>query len=108
MKVINKKDEVLEIIKNNEMTIIYFSGTSCGACEVIKEKVEKIVTQYPAIETAEINAVVNSKIAAEYNIFSLPILLLFVDGKETIRLGRNFDGISFANTIDRYYKMIFN
>ena len=49
----------------------------------------------------------NKEIAAEYNIFSLPILLLFVDGKETLRIGRNFDILDFEKTVDRYYNMIF-
>ena len=40
-------------------------------------------------------------------LFSLPILLLFVDGKETLRIGRNFDILEFKNSIHRYYNMIF-
>lgn len=107
MESISKKEEVIEIIEENKIVIIYFSGTSCGACEVIKEKVEIIVAEYPGIKTAEINGVVNSEISAQYSIFSFPILVLFVDSKETIRLGKNFDVISFTSIIERYYKMIF-
>ena len=108
MKEINEKNEMMELIQKNEIAIIYFSGTSCGACDVIKQKVEEILDEYPNVKTGEINGVINKKLAAEYSIFSLPILLLFVDGKETIRLGRNFDMLHFNNIIERYYGMIFS
>ena len=55
----------------------------------------------------EINAVENKELAASYNIFSLPILLLFVNGKEALRVGRYFDLLDFKNSIDRYYNLIF-
>lgn len=107
MKAVNSKDEIIEVIKNNEMAIIYFSGTSCGACEIIKRKVEDILIGYPNIKSIEINGEINIEVASEYSIFSLPILLLFVEGKEAIRVGRYFDVSDFNNTIDRYYGMIF-
>ncbi|MGL5085104.1 MAG: thioredoxin family protein [Clostridium sp.] len=107
MREVTEKAEILEIIQKNKMSIIYFSGTSCGACEVIKNKVEKILIEYPSIECAEVNGVINNALASHYSIFSLPILLLFVDGKETIRVGRNFNILDFNKTIERYYMMLF-
>lgn len=46
MKDVNSKSEIIERIRNNKMIILYFSGTSCGACDVIKEKVEKVLEDY--------------------------------------------------------------
>ena len=37
------EDEIESLIKNNSMTIIYFTGNSCSACEVIKIKIEEII-----------------------------------------------------------------
>lgn len=101
------KDEIEEFIKVNLIGVLYFSGATCGACDVIKEKVLHITKDYNGVKLLEVNAIENKKIAAEYNIFSLPILLLFVDGKETLRIGRNFDILEFKSYIDRYYNMIF-
>lgn len=108
MKDVNSKSEIIEGIRNNKMIILYFSGTSCGACDVIKEKVEKVLEDYPNIEVLEINGAVNIELAAEYGVFSLPVLLLFVEGKEAIRVGRYFDVLDFHNNIHRYYEMLFN
>ena len=99
--------EIEEFIEDNMISIIYFSGSICGACDAIKEKVLHVIKDYKEVKFLEINAVENKEIAAEYNIFSLPILLLFVNGKETLRVGRYFDMLDFKNSIDRYYNMIF-
>ena len=101
------KDEIEKFKRENLISIVYFSGATCGACDVIKEKVLQIIKEYNEVKFIEINAIENKEIAAEYNIFSLPILLLFVDGKETLRLGRNFDILDFDKTVDRYYNIIF-
>ena len=99
--------EVEEFIRENLISIIYYSGSTCGACDAIKEKVLHIIKDYEEIKFMEINAVENKELAASYNIFSLPILLLFVNGKEALRVGRYFDLLDFKNSIDRYYNLIF-
>ena len=103
-----RKIEIGEFIKDNLISIVYFSGSTCGACDAIKEKILYIINEdYPKVKFLEVNAVENQEIAASYNIFSLPILLLFVNGKETLRLGRYFDMLDFKKSIARYYNMIF-
>lgn len=103
-----RKNEIEEFIKDNSISIVYFSGSTCGACDAIKEKILHIISEdYTKIKFLEVNAIENQEIAAAYNIFSLPILLLFVNGKETLRLGRYFDMLDFKKSIDRYYNIIF-
>lgn len=102
-----KNIEIEEFVKDNLISIIYFSGTTCGACDAIKEKVLYIIKDYKEVKFLEVNAVENKEVAAIYNVFSVPILLLFVNDKETLRLGRYFDMLDFKKSIDRYYNMIF-
>ena len=89
------------------MAVIYFTGMDCGACEAIKFKVESILQTLPKIKSGEINGEKNPELAAKYDVFSLPIFLLFVEGKETIRIGRNVDLLELERNIERYYEMIF-
>ena len=35
-------ESVQNNINQNKMTVVYFTGNSCGACEVIKEKIESM------------------------------------------------------------------
>lgn len=95
------------LIKNNPISIIYFSGSTCDACNVIREKVLHVIRDYKEIKFLEINALENRELAAQNDIFSLPILILFINEKETLRIGRHFDILEFKNSIDRYYNLIY-
>lgn len=96
-----------KLIKNNPISIIYFSGSTCGACDVIKEKVLHVIRDYKEVRFIEINALENRELAAQHDIFSLPILILFINEKETLRIGRYFDILEFKNSIERYYNLIY-
>lgn len=99
--------EIQEIIKKNKMAVVYFTGMDCGACEAIKFKIESILRSFPQINGCEINGENDLVISAKYGVFSLPIFLLYIEGKETIRIGRNVDLLDLEKNIKRYYEMIF-
>ena len=77
------EDEIESLIKNNSMTIIYFTGNSCSACEVIKIKIEEIIRKFSSIKAGEINGEENIKLAIKYDVYSVPVCLLFTHGKES-------------------------
>lgn len=108
MKELNSNYEIEELIKNNIMSVIYFTGNRCGACEAIKIKIEEIIKKYPEIKSGEINGEDNLEIAAKYNIFSVPIFLLYIEGKECLRIGRNVNLVELEKSIQRYYDMIYS
>lgn len=99
--------DIKKFVSENSISIVYFSGSICGACDVIRDKVKRLIKDYEKINFLEINAVENKEIAAKYDVFTLPILILFVEGKEVLRFGRYFDILEFKNSIDRYYNMVF-
>ncbi|MDS0525243.1 thioredoxin family protein [Clostridium sp. SHJSY1] len=100
-------EELKDIISNNEMVILYFSNKVCGACEVIKNKVQNILKLYSKVKFIEIDGEEQVELAALNNVFSFPLLILYVDGKEVIRLGRNVNLLELENIIKRYYDMLF-
>jgi hypothetical protein len=63
--------------------------------------------RFPKINSGEINAEKHLDLAAKYNIFSVPVFLLYLEGKESIRLGRNLDLLELEVNIKRYYEMLF-
>lgn len=105
-KLVNEGD-IFNLINDNKMSAIYFTGMDCGACEAIKFKIESILNDLPKIKSGEINGEENLGLAAKYGVFSLPIFLLFIEGKETLRIGRNVNLLEFEGSIRRYYEMIF-
>lgn len=104
---INTNEEIKTIISDNEMVILYFSNQACGACEIIRSKVQNILVQYSKVKLIEIDGEEQIELAALNNVFSFPLLILYVDGKEVIRVGRNVNLLELEATINRYYDMLF-
>ena len=59
------------------------------------------------VKSGEIDGEKHPDICAEFNVFSLPLLILYVNEKESIRIGRNIDLLSLERNIERYYNMIY-
>lgn len=106
MQQIQREHEAKQIITEHEMVMIYFTGNKCSACEAIKEKVEKMLIKYPKIISREINGEVYVDLAAQWQVLTLPYMMLFVEGKETIHAGRHIDLRELEHKIGRYYEMI--
>ena len=105
------KLDTLESVQNR-----YLDGRAVRNCmdkpqkeaiTIIKAKIEKFLENYPNIKAYEINGEENTKIAYKYSVFSMPVFLLFIEGKESIRTGRHVDLLSLERSIDRYYNMIY-
>lgn len=107
MNMLNSKEEIGKLIEENEIVLIYFGGENCSVCGAIKPKVEEILKNYPEIKSAEVNVDKSLQAAAAYNIFTIPVILLFIEGKEILREARHISIQDIDSKIDRYYNMLF-
>lgn len=105
MEIKNKKIDVDNLISNNDMVILYFSGSDCGVCKIIKPQIIELLNKYPKIKSAEIKTEESIEISAQYNIFTLPSVLMFIDGKEVIRKLRYMSLVELESNISRYYNL---
>lgn len=104
---IESNEKIKSTIIENKMVILYFSNEVCGACKVIRNKVEKILKYYPEVKCINIDGEKQLEMASINNVFSFPLLILYVNGKETIRVGRNIDFLELEKSIKRYYDILF-
>ena len=88
--------------------MLYFGATNCGVCQVLKPKIEdEISKKFSKIKQYYINSNQNLDIASFFNIFSSPTILVFFEGKEFKRYGRNISLDIFNSEIKRLYEMVF-
>ncbi|NEZ46924.1 thioredoxin family protein [Clostridium niameyense] len=100
---------VIQQIKENNMLIIYFySGEKCSVCSVLKDKIREIDKEYKNIKTIYINIDILPKISSYYSVFTVPTILLFIEGRETLREGRYTSILELRKKINRYYKLLNN
>ena len=97
-----------EITKSNRAVCFYLSTPECNVCKVLKPKViEMLGADFPNIFFCYVDLNEAKEISGQLSIFSVPTILVYFEGKETIRASRNVHLEDLREQIDRYYKMIF-
>lgn len=100
-------DEIDEFIKGNTMAMIYFASEGCGVCKALLPKIEEMIIKFPELKISKIMIDKFTKAAGQYSIFTLPAILVYIEGKEVVREARFISVEILEKTIDRYYNILF-
>ncbi|WP_144461202.1 thioredoxin family protein [Siminovitchia fortis] len=88
MKKVHSLEAIHEMINENQLTLLYISRPDCSVCHGLLPQVEELLEEFPSIVSMQADADEIPEIAGKYSIFTVPALLLFVNGKESIRKAR--------------------
>ncbi len=77
-------------LKSAPIVIAYFSYPACNVCKVLRPKVEALSARYDEARFIYVDTHESPQLAGQYTIFTVPTLLIFVEGRESMRLSRNF------------------
>lgn len=97
-------------LKQEEPALLgYFSTEACNVCKVLKPKVAELIgEEFPQVKLAYVKSDVLPDVAGQHQIFTAPTILVFFDGRETIRKSRNIGIDELRREISRPYSMIFS
>lgn len=96
--------DMQEYIKDG-IKIVMVGNETCGVCVSLKEKL-RLLTSKNQIEIRYIDYEKNREISSEYSILTIPIILLFIDGKEYIRESKYIKINEFEENIQRYINLL--
>lgn len=98
-----------QAINQHKIALIYFSHEECNVCKVLKPKIGKLISEhFPSITLFYCNTIKNPEISAQNRIFTVPTILLFIEGKEFIRKSRNIGVEELGELIERPYTILFS
>ena len=84
-----KLEEIQDIIKSEVGVLLYFSGENCNVCHALRPKFKELFDkEFPKIKQIYLDAHENPQISANFQVFSVPTMLVFLDGREFVREGR--------------------
>ena len=87
---------------NPVFEVLYFTTPACNVCKVLLPELKiRLAQSFDHIDMRVINVEQEPLIAGEHGVFSAPVILLLIDGKEYIREGRNISIDDFIGKIDR-------
>lgn len=100
-------NELNKILKNNSAVVLYFSSPSCSVCHVLRPKVmQALEKEYPDITRCHADISLTPEIAAQFQVFSAPTIILFFEGREFIRKGRALSVDALIQEIKRPYELM--
>jgi len=106
--IIESREEIEGVIEKNDAVIIYFSTPQCGVCKVLKPKIIELVdAQFPKMVFTYVNCEKFKDVAASYSVFTVPTIVVFLEGKEAVRKARYISVPEFAKELERPYGMMF-
>lgn len=99
---------VHELCAGEKMVLLYLSRPDCGVCTAIKPKVEELLSRYPKIRAAYVDLDRLPSAAGEFSVFTIPAILVFTEGKESVREARYISMDLLEERIRRPYELLFD
>jgi len=98
--------DIDQFIEQNQLSFIYISKPGCSVCHGLLPQVQSLMEKYPKIQLGHVDADDVEAVAGRFSIFTVPVLLLFVDGKEYVREARIVHMDQFDEKINKIYENI--
>lgn len=101
-------EEFNQAAEANDAALFYFSHEHCNVCKVLKPKIAELInSEFPNIALYYADTVHYPEVAGQNSIFTVPTLLVYFMGKESIRRSRNIGIDELSKLLERPYQLIF-
>ncbi len=108
MITIQSKQELEQMLAENTGMLVYYSHEKCNVCKTLKPKLVSYFNEhFPKMKLVYVNIENLPELAGQYSIFTVPVILVFFEGKETYRKARTVGVQEIAELVARPYSMIF-
>ncbi len=73
------------VLKADRPVLVDFNATWCGPCRMLKPILDEVAAERPDVDVFGVDVDENMDLAEEYEVFSIPCMVLFKGGREIDR-----------------------
>jgi thioredoxin-like negative regulator of GroEL len=100
-------EAIQKTIDENPAVMLYFSAPTCNVCHALKPKLlEAIDANFEKFEIVSIDTSFEQETSAQFGVFSIPTVLVFLDGREFLRKTRHMSVDEVIREIQRPYEIM--
>ncbi len=108
VKRITNEAELTTLLQTEPAVLLYFSLPECGICHVLKPRIAALLAeQFPRVVFAEVDCAEAPALAALHQVFTVPVVTLFLEGRESSRWVRNLHMGELREQLARPYSFLF-
>ena len=74
-----------EVLSSDRDVLVDFNASWCGPCRMLRPVIEEIARENPDLKVVSVNIDEEDILAEDYDVSSIPCLVLFRNGKEVTR-----------------------
>ncbi|MDY0393274.1 thioredoxin family protein [Virgibacillus halophilus] len=103
---LNTLEKIDSFIAENQMSFIYITQPNCSVCHGLLPQIQELMERYPKIKLGKVDAASVPAIAGKFSVFTVPVLILFIEGKEYLREARIVHLDLLEEKLNRVYENV--
>ena len=101
---LKSKGAFFNFVSSNKPVLVVLSTHDCATCKPVKEKVEKRFQGI--VDTANVYLDEVKELSGELSIFNVPVVCIFLEGKEVYRFVRVFSMDEIEEKLNRLLEFV--
>ncbi|MGE6755841.1 thioredoxin family protein [Rossellomorea sp. NPDC071047] len=106
MEEVHSLENIKATLAAEKMVLLYISRPNCSVCHSLLPQVKRVLEEFQDVKAIHADAEKIPEIAGELSIFTVPVIIVFVDGKEMFRKARFVPIDELHSQMTRLVKML--
>lgn len=99
-------DEFEKRRRDTDFFLLYASRPGCGVCDALKPKVARVVQEIPGLQGFYADLEKIPLLAGQLSLFTVPVMAVFVQGRESFREARNLSVPLLQEKLERLAELM--
>ncbi len=105
---ITSLETLTALLAEVQAAAVLFSGPACSICHAVEPRVAELLeNRFPRMGYFFVDTEAHPKAASAHQVYTIPTLVIFFEGKEVQRFARAFGIGQIAQCIERPYELLF-